>query len=205
MIFSPCLRSLVPVSVRSTIASTMSGTLASVAPCEGMIRALTPTLSKNRRVSSGNSVETRTPSGSSAPDSAGCSLGTARTILTGLLVALEYSSSPRETTSESVSVIQSRPVMPDVEQALLDVLRDLLRAQEQHLVDARVVDGGVVVAVGAAADGQVGGLEQLEGGLLERALRKDERQHGVPFGSDRERGRDVEGAGDAAVTCGRAA
>ena len=35
MIFSPCLRRTVPVSVRSTIASTMSGTLASVAPCEG--------------------------------------------------------------------------------------------------------------------------------------------------------------------------
>jgi hypothetical protein len=32
MIFKPCLRSDVPVSVRSTIASTMSGTFASVAP-----------------------------------------------------------------------------------------------------------------------------------------------------------------------------
>ena len=43
---SPFLRSDEPVSVRSTIASTMSGTLASVAPYEGTTTALTPCLSR---------------------------------------------------------------------------------------------------------------------------------------------------------------
>ncbi len=39
MTLSPCLRSELPVSVTSTIASTMSGTLASVAPYDGTMRA----------------------------------------------------------------------------------------------------------------------------------------------------------------------
>ena len=57
-------------------------------------------------------MEIRIPSGRSAALCQGASLGIASTTRTGLLVALEYCSSPRETTSESVSVIQSRPVMP---------------------------------------------------------------------------------------------
>ena len=106
------MRSDEPVSVRSTIASTMSGTLASVAPCDGITIALTPRVSRNRLVSDGNSVEIRTPSGRSAADCQGAESGTASTTRTGCEVALEYCSSPSETTSASVSAIQSRPVMP---------------------------------------------------------------------------------------------
>ena len=109
---SPFLRSDDPVSVRSTIASTMSGTLASVAPYDGTTIALTPCSARNRSVSDGNSVEILIPSGRSATDCHGAFSGTASTIRTGLDVALEYCSSPSETTSASVSVIQSRPVMP---------------------------------------------------------------------------------------------
>ena len=46
MIFRPALRSEEPVSVRSTIASTMSGILASVAPWEVKTLALTPCSSR---------------------------------------------------------------------------------------------------------------------------------------------------------------
>ena len=42
---------------------------------------------------------------------------------------------------------------------------------------AGIVDGGLVVDGRAAAHRQVGGLEQLERGLLERALGEDEAQH----------------------------
>src|SRR6266567_1825171 len=56
----------------------------------------------------GNSVEIRTPSGRSATDCQGASLGTAMMTRTGLEVALEYLSSPRLITSALVSVIQSR-------------------------------------------------------------------------------------------------
>ena len=65
---SPFLRSDDPVSVRSTIASTMSGTLASVAPYDGTTIALTPCSARNRSVSDGNSVEILIPSGRSATD-----------------------------------------------------------------------------------------------------------------------------------------
>ena len=74
--------------------------------------ALTPWASRKRLVSDGNSVEMRTPSGRSAADRHGELSGTASTTRTGREVALEYCSSPSETTLAPVSSIQSRPVMP---------------------------------------------------------------------------------------------
>ena len=70
-----------------------------------------PRSAKYRRVSSGYSVETRTPSAGLAA-ATGESPATATTIRIGLDVALEYCSSPRLTTSLAVSSTQSRPVMP---------------------------------------------------------------------------------------------
>ena len=66
----------------------------------------------------------------------------------------------------------------EVEQAVGHVDRDLLGAQDPHLVDARVVDAGPVGHVRGAVDGQVGVLEQLHGGAFERALGQDEAEHG---------------------------
>ena len=77
-----------------------------------MTIALTPCESRNRLVRDGNSVEIRTPSGRSAADCQGAEAGTASTTRTGWEVAFEYRSSPSEVTSASVSVIQSRPVIP---------------------------------------------------------------------------------------------
>ena len=62
----------------------------------------------------------------------------------------------------------------EIEHALGHVRRDLLRAQDPHLVDARIVDLGPVGDIGIAVDPQIGGLEQIEGGLLERALGQDQ-------------------------------
>ena len=94
------------------MASTMSGTFASVAPYEGITIALTPFASRYRLVMAGSSVEIRTPSGRSVTDRQGAPSGTASTTRTGSAVALEYFSSPSDATSAPVSVIQSRPVMP---------------------------------------------------------------------------------------------
>ena len=74
--------------------------------------ALTPCASRYLVVSEGSSVEIRMPSGRSAADCQGAASGTASTTRTGLVVTLEYFSSPSETRSAPVSVIQSRPVMP---------------------------------------------------------------------------------------------
>ena len=71
-----------------------------------------PRSAKKRRVSSGYSVDTRTPSGRSATDWYDESLGAATTIRTGFAVAFEYLSSVSSSISLSVSAIQSRPVMP---------------------------------------------------------------------------------------------
>src|SRR5262245_15442770 len=71
-----------------------------------------PFFSKNRRVSSGYSLDTRTPCGRSSTLVAGLSAATATTIFTGRALTFEYWSSPRETTSLAVSSIQSRPVIP---------------------------------------------------------------------------------------------
>ena len=65
----------------------------------------------------------------------------------------------------------------EVEEPLGHVGGDLLRPQDPDLVDARVVDGGAVVDRRRALDAEVRGLEQLEGGLLERTLGEDEAQH----------------------------
>ena len=73
---------------------------------------MTPAVSRYRRVSSGNSVEIRTPSGRSAADRQVLSAGTASTTRTGFEVAFEYSSWPSDVTSAPVSSIQSRPVIP---------------------------------------------------------------------------------------------
>ena len=74
--------------------------------------ALIPCASRYLLVSAGSSVEIRMPSGRSATDRQGAASGTASTTRTGLAVTLEYFSSPSETRSAPVSVIQSRPVMP---------------------------------------------------------------------------------------------
>ena len=79
MIFIPCARSVEPVSVTSTIASTISGTLASVAPKDQLTFTSIPRSAKWRFVSSTNSVEMRVPGGISAALFAGCSFGTAST------------------------------------------------------------------------------------------------------------------------------
>ena len=89
MILSPAARRARPVSVMSTMQSTMSGTLASVAPYDRRTSALMPFFSKNRRVSSGYSVDTRTSWGRSSTASTGESAATATTIRTGRLEALE--------------------------------------------------------------------------------------------------------------------
>ena len=72
------------------------------------------------------------------------------------------------------------PVAPgdaEVEQAVGHVARDLLGAEDADVVDARVVDGGLVVDRRAALDRQVRGIEELEGGLLEGTLGENEVEH----------------------------
>ncbi len=108
----PALRSDEPVSVRSTIASTMSGIFASVAPWDVKTLAMTPCSARKRRAVSGISVEMRTPSGRSETCCQGDSFGTANTTLTSASPARPPPISPRLTTSAPVSVIQSRPLMP---------------------------------------------------------------------------------------------
>ena len=71
-----------------------------------------PFSAKKRLVSSGYSLETFTPWGSSLTLLTGESCGTPTTMRTGLEVALEYWSSPRDSTWLEVSSTQSRPVMP---------------------------------------------------------------------------------------------
>src|SRR5207247_1208105 len=75
----------------------------------------------------------------------------------------------------------------EVEQAVGHVPRDLLGAQDEDLVDAGVGDGGPVLDVGGPRNGKVGGLEQLEGGALQRPLGQHQLEHGYPFGSWRSR------------------
>ena len=71
-----------------------------------------PCFSKNRRVSSGYSVDTLMPCGRSVTSCHGESCGTASTIRNGRPDAFEYCSSPSTTTSLAVSSTQSRPAMP---------------------------------------------------------------------------------------------
>ena len=55
----------------------------------------------------------------------------------------------------------------DVEEPLGDVAADLLGPKDADAVDARIVDSGLVVDVGRPPDGQVGVVEQGQGGLLQ--------------------------------------
>ena len=101
-------------------------------------------------MSSGYSVCTTSPGGRSATDCAGESAadrehdpdrsgGRLRVVQLG--------------EGDDVGVALLDPVAPgdpDVEHAVGDVARDLLRAQDAHLVDAGVVDAAAVVDVGAA-------------------------------------------------------
>ena len=66
---------------------------------------------------------------------------------------------------------------PDVEQSLGDVHGDLLRAQDAHLVDPRVVDRGAVGDRRRPHDAEVGSLEQLQRGPLQRPLGQHDPQH----------------------------
>ena len=73
------------------------------------------------------------------------------------------------------------PVPPgdaDVEEAVGHVGADLLRAEDAHLVDAGIVDAGPVGHHRVPVHPQVGGLEELEGGLLQRPLGQHQLQHG---------------------------
>ena len=95
-------------------------------------------------MSRGYSLEMRTPWGRSSTDCHGESPGTATMMRTGLLLTFEYCSSPRR---HDVAAGLLDPVTTGdahVEQAVGQVRRDLLRAQDADAVDPRVVDGGLV-------------------------------------------------------------
>ena len=138
---SPAARSARPVSVISTTASAMSGTLASVAPYDSCTSASTPCLLEVAPGELGvlGVHDAARPGGRSTdcggrvggdrehhPDRAG---GGLRVVQLG--------------EGDDLGVALLDPVAAgdaDVEHALGDVARDLLRAQDAHLVDARVVD-----------------------------------------------------------------
>ena len=104
-------RSELPVSVTSTMASTRSGALTSVAPHENSTSAVTPCSASQRSVSPTTSVAIRLPS-RSFTEWMSESSGTASTQRTGRMDAFEYTRSATTCTSAPVSAIQSRPVMP---------------------------------------------------------------------------------------------
>ena len=145
------------------MASTMSGILASVAPWLVKTLPLTPCCSRKRLVVSGISVEMRTPSGRSATAVPRRLLGHREDHLDDRLAGPAAADLPE---ADDVGAGLGDPVAAadaEVEDALLDVGRDLLRAQEAHPVDARVVDARLVVAVAAADDGEVGGARTARG------------------------------------------
>ncbi len=111
---------------------------------------------------------------------AGLSPATATTSLIGLLVALEYFSSPRLSTTLPVSSTQSRPVIPTSKRPFGDVRRDLLGPQDPDRLDAGIVDRRLVVDRRRPVHRKVGLLEQIECRLLERTLREDQSQHDRP-------------------------
>ena len=134
--------------------------------------------SKNRRVSAGYSVETRTPLGRSSTRSTRRVAGDRDDHLDRVGRGLRV---PQLAEAHHVGAGLLDPVAsgdPEVEQPVGHVGRDLLGSQDADLADPGVVDGGPVVDGGRPDDGEVGGLEQLERGALERSLREDEPQHG---------------------------
>src|SRR5260370_822193 len=58
----------------------------------------------------------------------------------------------------------------EIKYALLDVCRDLLRAQEPNTVDPGILDARVVAPVPATDDGEVSAVEQVEYLVLQRTL-----------------------------------
>ena len=138
---SPAARSARPVSVISTTASAMSGTFASVAPYESCTSASMPCLVE---VAAGElgvlGVHDARRSGGRSPYCAGESAATASTMLDRPGRRLRVVQLGER---DDVGVALLDPVAPgdaEVEQAVGHVLRDLLRAEDAHLVDARVVD-----------------------------------------------------------------
>src|SRR4051812_28266913 len=108
MIFMPCARRVEPVSVTSTIASTISGTFASVAPNDQLTFTSILRSANAFFVSSTNSVEMRVPGGISLALFAGCSFGTASTTLVPWPVPVfAYVNVVRTSRSAAVSAIQS--------------------------------------------------------------------------------------------------
>ena len=178
MIRRPAARRARPVSVISTTASAISGILASVAPWDSRTSASTPCSARKRRVRPGYSVDTRTPAGRSPTVRTGESSATASTTRIGPGGGLAVAQLAERRHLAGGLLDPVPPGDAQVEQALGHVLGDLLGPQDAHLGDPGVVDGGPVVDVGAAQHGQVGGLEQVEGGPLERAFGQDEAQHG---------------------------
>ena len=81
----------------------------------------------------------------SATEVTGESAGTASTTRMGLAVALEYCSSPSEVTVAPPLLDPVPAGDAEVEQAVGHVERDLLGAQDPHVVDPGIVDGGPVV------------------------------------------------------------
>ena len=137
-----------------------------------------PCFSKNWRVSSGYSLDTRTPCGRSVTSSYGESLRHGEhdaERLARRLRVLELAED-HDVAGRLLDPVAAGDA--EVEEPLGHVGGDLLGAQDPHLVDARVVDGGLVVDGRRALDAEVGGLEQLEGGLLQRPLGQHEAQHG---------------------------
>ena len=159
---SPAARSARPVSVISTTASAMSGTLASVAPYESCDVGLDPVLLevalRELRVL-GVDDQARRQVG--RPTGAVESAATASTTRIGPGGGLRVVQLGER---DDVGVALLDPVAPgdpDVEHAVGDVAGDLLGPQDAHFVDPGVVDAAAVVDVGAADDREVGVLEQL--------------------------------------------
>ena len=174
MIRRPAARSARPVSVMSTMQSAMSGILASLAPYDSRTSASMPFAAKNRAVSSGYSTgdphALRQVLDALRRRVAGDRDDHLDRVRRGLRV-------PQLAQADDVAGGLLDPVAPgdaDVEQPLGHVRRDLLRAQDAHLGDPRVVDGRLVVDRRRADDRQVGRLEQLERRLLQRALGQHE-------------------------------
>ena len=179
MIFIPCARRVLPVSVMSTIASTISGTFASVAPNDQTTFTGMP---KCVEVPLGDMQELGGDAG------AGRDLPRA----VGGVFVRDGEHDPRAVSGPALRVGERRedldvraglrdPVLPrdpEVEQSVLDVGGDLLRTEQRDPLDPFIVDPTVVVAVGTAADGEVRRLEQPKRLFLQGALRDHEPEHG---------------------------